>query len=89
MAVLGRVLMEQPDFEAVAARTDAMLHGQTFPATNDLLSLYPGADGIKTGHTTGAGWCILASATRDGRRLIVAVLGAPTETDRNTSRCGP
>ena len=85
MAALGRVLMDDPEFETVAARTDARLHGQTFPATNDLLALYPGADGIKTGHTTEAGWCILASATRDGRRMIVAVLGAATEADRNAA----
>jgi D-alanyl-D-alanine carboxypeptidase (penicillin-binding protein 5/6) len=85
MVALGRHLMSDPEFAAVAARTDARLHGQTFPATNDLLRLYAGADGIKTGHTSDAGWCVLASATRDGRRMIVAVLGAASEADRNAA----
>ncbi len=62
-----------------------MLNGQTFPSTNDLLSKYPGADGVKTGHTTQAGWCIVASATRDGRRIIATVLGAPTEEARDAA----
>lgn len=85
MVVLGDVLMADPEFARIAARTDAKLHGQTFPATNDLLSIYPGADGIKTGRTTEAGWCILASASRGGRRVIVAVLGAANEAERNAA----
>ncbi len=59
------------------------MNGETFPNTNDLLGAYRGADGIKTGHTSDAGWCILASATRDGRRIVVVVLGAPTERGRD------
>jgi D-alanyl-D-alanine carboxypeptidase len=85
MVVLGDVLMADSEFARIAARTDAKLHGQTFPATNDLLSIYPGADGIKTGRTTEGGWCILASASRGGRRVIVAVLGAANEAERNAA----
>jgi len=44
---------------------------------------YPGADGIKTGHTNNAGYCLLASATRHGRRIIVALLGASTDDARD------
>jgi D-alanyl-D-alanine carboxypeptidase (penicillin-binding protein 5/6) len=55
------------------------------PATNDLLGSYLGADGVKTGHTEGAGWCIAASATREGRRVIVVVLGTPTEEARDAA----
>ena len=40
-------------------------------------------NGIKTGHTSDAGWCILASATRGGRRIVVVALGAPTEEGRD------
>ena len=50
--------------------------------------MYPGADGIKTGHTTQAGWCMSASASRNGRRIVVAVLGAPTEDARNAAAVG-
>ena len=83
MVVLATVLMDDPTFRATVARTDARLHGSVFPSTNPLLSSYDGATGVKTGHTTGARYCIVASATRDGRPVIVAVLGAPSEKARN------
>lgn len=82
MVTLGNVLMADPTFRTTVARTSARLHGQVFPATNDMLGMYVGADGIKTGHTTQAGYCILASATRNGRTVIVAVLGATSEQGR-------
>jgi D-alanyl-D-alanine carboxypeptidase (penicillin-binding protein 5/6) len=44
-----------------------------------LLWLYPGAIGVKTGYTTKAGFCVVAAAERDGRRLIAVVLGASGE----------
>lgn len=46
---------------------------------NALLWLYPGAFGTKTGFTYRAGACLVASATRDGRRLVAIVLHAPDE----------
>jgi len=49
---------------------------------NDLLRRYPGLDGIKTGHTSEAGYCIAATAERDHLRLIAVTLGAPTRADR-------
>lgn len=45
---------------------------------NVLLWLYPGAIGIKTGYTTGARFCLVGAAERDGLRLATVVLGAPT-----------
>lgn len=45
---------------------------------NAMLWLYDGAIGVKTGFTTGAGYCLIATAERDGRRLVAIVLG-----DRN------
>jgi D-alanyl-D-alanine carboxypeptidase (penicillin-binding protein 5/6) len=80
---LGAVLMGNQTFQLTVKRTSASLNGKTVPSTNDLLEKYPGADGIKTGHTTNAAWCITASALRDGRRIIVTVLGAPTEEARD------
>ncbi len=44
---------------------------------NKLLGRYLGADGVKTGWTAESGRCLVASATRDGRRLIVVLLNAP------------
>lgn len=46
---------------------------------NALLWLYPGAIGVKTGFTTPAGFCIVATAVRDDERLVVVVLGEPGE----------
>jgi D-alanyl-D-alanine carboxypeptidase (penicillin-binding protein 5/6) len=80
--VLGAQLMQNEEFRAAVAKPTARLHGQTFPNTNGLLGKYKGADGIKTGHTTDAAYCLLASAVRDGRRIIVAVLGEPSEDVR-------
>ena len=37
----------------------------------------PGANGVKTGYTHESGWCLVASATRHGRRLIAVVLDSP------------
>ena len=45
--------------------------------TNKLLWNYPYADGVKTGTTTAAGKCLVASATKEGRQLLVVVLNAP------------
>jgi serine-type D-Ala-D-Ala carboxypeptidase (penicillin-binding protein 5/6) len=83
VAHLARDLMRDPVFRQIVAAQSTTLNGSALPATNDLLGTYPGADGIKTGHTDEAGWCIAASATRDGRSIVAAVLGAPTEQARD------
>jgi D-alanyl-D-alanine carboxypeptidase (penicillin-binding protein 5/6) len=85
LATLSLTLMSDPDFAATVKRTSAKLHGRDFAGTNDLLTKYDGADGIKTGHTEGAGWCLVASATRGGTRVVVVVLGAPSAADRDAA----
>ena len=50
--------------------------------TNNLIRLYNGCDGGKTGSTNEAGYCISATAQRSGMRLIAIVLGAPSGTER-------
>ena len=47
------------------------------PTSNALLGRLPGADGVKTGFTPRAGKCVVASARRDGREVLVVLLGAP------------
>lgn len=49
---------------------------------NPILGRFVGADGLKTGHTSEAGYCFLGSAKRDGRRLIMVVAGLPNEKAR-------
>jgi D-alanyl-D-alanine carboxypeptidase (penicillin-binding protein 5/6) len=82
---LAAVLMQDSNFKATVIRKSATLHGVVLPATNKLLSNYQGADGVKTGHTTQAGYCLVASANRDGREIIVVVLGATTDAARTAS----
>mgnify|MGYP003291698953 CR=1 FL=1 len=52
--------------------------------TNKLVRFYEGADGLKTGHTDAAGYCLAATAKRNNLRLIGVVLGVPSGKIRNT-----
>lgn len=52
--------------------------------TIKLVRFYEGADGLKTGHTDDAGYCLAATAKRNGLRLIGIVLGVPSGQVRNT-----
>lgn len=52
---------------------------------NKLLRRYYGVDGLKTGFTTEAGYCMVASAERDNLRLIAVTLGHETEADRESA----
>jgi D-alanyl-D-alanine carboxypeptidase (penicillin-binding protein 5/6) len=54
----------------------------TQPNGNRLLWLDPTVDGVKTGHTEGAGYCLIASSRRSGRRLLSVLLGATSEAGR-------
>ncbi|MCX7350799.1 MAG: D-alanyl-D-alanine carboxypeptidase, partial [Alphaproteobacteria bacterium] len=49
---------------------------------NPLLKDYPGADGMKTGYTKEAGYGLIGSAVRDGRRLIMVIAGLKSINDR-------
>ena len=50
--------------------------------TNKLVRFYSGATGLKTGFTSGAGYCLSASAQREGMELIAVVMGCETSTER-------
>lgn len=50
--------------------------------TNKMVRFYPGCTGLKTGFTSGAGYCLSASAQRDGMELIAVVMGSETSQDR-------
>ncbi len=56
----------------------------TQPNRNRLLWLDPNVDGMKTGHTDSAGYCLISSAKRDNTRRISVVLGAPSDAARAT-----
>src|SRR2546428_10040718 len=54
----------------------------TQPNRNRLLWLDPSVDGVKTGHTEAAGYCLIASSNRGGRRLLSVLLGTTSESAR-------
>jgi len=64
---------------ALPSTTVVTRGGRALPAkaSNALLGRLPGASGVKTGFTPGAGKCIVALAEREGREVVVILLGAP------------
>ncbi len=84
MAILAAaVLKDFPERAEVFSTQDVRIHKGTFHSQNDLLRTFEGADGMKTGFTCGAGYNVVASATRNGRKLVVVVLGALTRVTRS------
>ena len=84
MAILTAALIKDfTDRVEVFATPTVLIHRQTFHSQNDLLRTLAGADGMKTGFTCGAGYNVVASATRNGRQLIAVVMGALTRTTRS------
>jgi D-alanyl-D-alanine carboxypeptidase len=84
LAVLTRTAMATPGFSPVAATRFHTIPGpdgvdREIQNRDALLWLYPGATGVKTGFTSRAGFCVVATAERDGRRLVAVVLGAPSD----------
>ncbi|MGI6449804.1 MAG: D-alanyl-D-alanine carboxypeptidase family protein [Desulfitobacteriia bacterium] len=83
LALITRYAMNNPVFSKIVAQKTATISFEVPPKsqiannTNKLLWSYPFADGVKTGTTNAAGKCLVASASKEGRRLICVVLNAP------------
>ncbi|MDI3327736.1 MAG: D-alanyl-D-alanine carboxypeptidase family protein [Alicyclobacillaceae bacterium] len=85
MAVLARELVRTyPEVLEYTKLRDVWIRNHTFNAstTNNLLGKYPGLDGIKTGFTDEAGYCLAATAKREGVRLIGVIMGASDDEAR-------
>ena len=85
IALMSRELMaNHPDIQTYTTIwMDTLRDGQFQLAnTNKLLRRYPGATGLKTGSTDAAGYCLSATAERDGMALIAVILKAPTSDAR-------
>lgn len=52
--------------------------------TNKLTRFYPGVDGLKTGYTKEAGYCLTSTAKKDGMRVITVLMGEPDSNTRNS-----
>ncbi len=72
------------EYQRLYSNKEYTYNNITQPNRNRLLWLDPNVDGMKTGHTESAGYCLISSAKRDGVRRIAVVLGAPTDAARAT-----
>jgi D-alanyl-D-alanine carboxypeptidase (penicillin-binding protein 5/6) len=83
MARLARaIILEDPAHYALYAEKEFVWNGIKQPNRNLLLWRDPTVDGLKTGHTDEAGYCLVASGKRDGQRLIAVVFGTDSEQAR-------
>jgi D-alanyl-D-alanine carboxypeptidase (penicillin-binding protein 5/6) len=70
------------DYSAYYSLKEYRYAGITQPNRNRLLWMDPNVDGVKTGHTESAGYCLIASAKRDNRRLLSVVVGTRSDAAR-------
>lgn len=83
MAELAMTILDDyPEHYHFFGKRSVTIGGRTQPSVNGILSSYQGADGMKTGFTCGSGYNLVASAQREGRRLIGVVLGARGRGER-------
>jgi D-alanyl-D-alanine carboxypeptidase len=84
---LGRlsaaVVRDYPEYAHMWAMLDAKVGKRHLRSHNGLLTNYAGADGLKTGFICDSGFNVVASATRDGRKMIAVVLGEATGGERS------
>ena len=86
IAVMSRELLtKHPDIKRYTTIWMDSIRGGTFGLsnTNKLVRFYPGCTGLKTGFTSGAGYCLSASAEREGMELIAVAMGSETSAKRN------
>jgi D-alanyl-D-alanine carboxypeptidase (penicillin-binding protein 5/6) len=89
IALMSRELLKNhPDIKKFTTIWMDTVRNGTFGLsnTNKLIRFYPGATGLKTGFTSGAGYCLSASAEREGMELIAVVMGCETSAVR-TAAC--
>ena len=85
IAIMSReLLVNHPDIKKFTTIWMDTVRNGSFGLsnTNKLVRFYAGATGLKTGFTAKAGYCLSASALRDGMELIAVVMGAETSKDR-------
>ena len=86
IALMSReLLVNHPDIKKYTTIWMDSIRNGTFGLsnTNKLVRFYPGCTGLKTGFTSGAGYCLSASAERDGMALIAVAMGSETSQKRN------
>ncbi|HSH54669.1 MAG TPA: D-alanyl-D-alanine carboxypeptidase family protein, partial [Methylotenera sp.] len=86
LAILAAALIRDfpEEYQRLYSSKEYTYNKITQPNRNRLLWLDPNVDGMKTGHTESAGFCLISSAKRNDTRRIAVVLGAPTDAARAT-----
>jgi D-alanyl-D-alanine carboxypeptidase (penicillin-binding protein 5/6) len=85
LAIITRYALNNPEFSKIVSTKQATIPNRNLYNTNEMLEIYPGADGVKTGYTNKAGRCLVTSATRDEKRLISVVLNCENRYKRAES----
>ncbi len=81
----GALIRDFPEeYKKYYSMKEYTYNGITQPNRNRLLFIDPSVDGVKTGHTDAAGYCLISSALRDKRRLLSVVLGTASDSARAT-----
>jgi len=81
---LARVAMRNPVIRrTVAESTDTIPGGRVLHTWNDLLGVFPGVIGVKTGHTSLAGWSQVAAVENGGLTIYATILGSPSRAQRD------
>jgi D-alanyl-D-alanine carboxypeptidase len=89
LAILARALIHDfPEYDMYWHIPAIQLGKRTMRNFNTLIGRYEGADGMKTGFICASGFNLVGSATRNGKRLIVVVLGAPSSPYRAVKAAG-
>jgi D-alanyl-D-alanine carboxypeptidase len=84
VTLLARILMHRPLIrQIVRQRAASISGGRSLHTWNDLLSTYAGTFGVKTGHTSKAGWNEVAAARRGPVTVYATLLGSPDRYERN------
>ena len=85
IAILSAAIIRDfPDYYSWYSEKEFTFNSIRQHNRNTLLWRDPAIDGLKTGHTEAAGYCLATSAKRDGMRLISAVMGSASESNRAT-----
>jgi len=82
VAIITRYALKNPVFAEIVSTQEFYIPGHGLYNTNDLLTDYPGVDGVKTGYTGKAGRCLVTTVQKEDMRLVSVVLGSPTRTAR-------
>ena len=87
LAILARaIIRDLPEYEYFIHIPSIRFGRRVTQNFNKLIGRYPGADGFKTGFICASGYNLVASATRNGKRLIAVVLGASSGHDARGAR---